>query len=423
MLDLRYIRENPDKIRKACADKHFQVDVDRLLQLDGQIGGQRREMEELQAERNRLSKTIGKAPAEEREALKKQVGALKPRLEELHQQIDQADSELQDLLLRVPAPQRDDVPLGKSDADNRELRQVGTIPEFPFEALDHIELGKRLGIIDVPRGVKLAGSRSYVLRGDGARLEQAVLQYTLNFLLDKGYELMSVPVLVDEAAMVGTGYFPGGRDQAYCVEKDGKALVGTSEVSMASYHGDEIIQFRDGQPMRFVANTTCFRREAGTYGKDTHGLYRVHQFQKIEQVILAPADEALSEKLHDELLSNAEAIMQNLGLPYRVVYVCSGDLGQGQIRKHDIEAWMPSRKSWGETHSCSTFHDFQARRLKIRYKNEQKKNTFVHTLNNTAFASPRGLIPLLEVHQQEDGSIAIPECLQPYMGGRQQIGP
>lgn len=222
--------------------------------------------------------------------------------------------------------------------------------------------------------------------------------------------------------MVGTGYFPLGRDQAYFVEKDKMSLIGTSEVPLVSYHSDEILD-EDKLPIRYVAQSSCFRREAGTYGKDTHGLYRVHQFQKIEQVVLAPADAALSEQLHDELLGNAEELMKDLELPYQVVYVCTGDLGQGQRRKHDIEAYMPSRDSYGETHSCSTFHDYQARRLKIRYRDKNKGKHLCYTLNNTAIATPRIFIPFLEVHQTKDGNVRIPEKLRPFLGGRELLVP
>jgi seryl-tRNA synthetase len=229
-----------------------------------------------------------------------------------------------------------------------------------------------------------------------------------------------VPVLVKEEAMTGTGYFPTGRDQAYYVEKDERALVGTAEVSLTSYHSGEILQESE-LPCRIMSWSSCFRREAGTYGKDTKGLYRVHQFQKIEQVIIAPADPAESEKLHAELLKNAEDILQDFGLAYRVVYVCTGDLGQGQVRKHDIETWMPSRKAYSETHSCSTFHDFQARRLAMRYRTKSGEVKVCYTLNNTAIATPRVMIPLLECYQQADGSVRIPDALVPYMNGQKVI--
>jgi seryl-tRNA synthetase len=324
-------------------------------------------------------------------------------------------------MLRLPAPARTDVPVGKDDTENVEVKKWGEIRSFDFATKDHVELGNKLGILDIERGVKLAGSRSYFLVGDGALLEQAVMRFVYEKLCAKGYKPYSIPVLVKDDAMIGTGYFPLGKEQAYYVEKDEMSLVGTAEVALTSIYSDEILNAED-LPIRIMAQSNCFRREAGTYGKDTQGLYRVHQFQKIEQVIISIADEKDSEKLHGELLQNAEEILQALRLPYRVVYVCTGDLGQGQVRKHDIETWMPSRKSYSETHSCSTFHDFQARRLKMRYKDKSGDKKLCYTLNNTAIASPRILIPLLETYQNADGSINIPEVLQQYMGGRKKIG-
>ncbi|MBQ46367.1 MAG: serine--tRNA ligase [Zetaproteobacteria bacterium] len=421
MLDIKYIRENPDLIKKACVDKRFNADIDQLLVTDKQMQELRLELEALQNKRNTTSKAIGKAKPEEREALKAEVAAIKPKMEELNHTLHQLQETFEQYMLEVPAPQRNDVPVGKDEKDNIEIKQWGSKPSFDFKAKNHIELGEALGIIDLERGVKIAGSRSYVLKGDGARLEQAILRFSIDKLIRKGYTLMQVPMLVSEHAMVGTGYFPNGRDQAYCVEKDKMALAGTSEVPMVSYYGNEILKEAE-LPIRMCAQTTCYRREAGAAGRDTYGFYRVHQFQKIEQVIFAPADEDISVQLHDELLQNAEEIMQDLGLHYRVVYVCSGDLGQGQIRKHDIETWMPSRNSYGETHSCSTFHDFQARRMKIRYKDKNGKNIICYTLNNTAFASPRGMIPVIENYQQADGRIMIPEALRPYMDDQTYIG-
>lgn len=421
MLDIKFIRENSDLVKKGARDKNIKVDIDHVIKLDQENRQVQQELENLQAERNRLSKAIAQANPDEREAIKIQVSQLKPRMEELTEQNRVLKDQLRELMLRVPAPARADVPLGKDDTENVVVKTWGAIPQFDFEPKDHVDLGEKHDIIDIPRGVNLAGSRSYILKGDGARLEQAVLRLTFDLLVKKGYTPLSVPVLVNEAAMVGTGYFPTGRDQAYWIEKDEMALVGTSEVSMTSYHAKEILKGKD-LPIRFMASSTCFRREAGTYGKDARGLYRVHQFQKVEQVIIAPADANLSEKLHAELLNNAEEILQALELPYRVVYVCTGDLGQGQVRKHDIEAWMPSRKGYGETHSCSTFHDFQARRLETRYRDENGDMQYCYTLNNTAIATPRALIPLMECHQQKDGRIRIPAVLRPYMNNQEFIG-
>ena len=421
MLDIKFIREHTAAVRRGAADKRNHIDLDQLLALDAAIRPLQTQWESLQAERNSLSKTIGKSPATEREALKARVTVIKGEMEGLEATLKTQKSAFEHLMLLVPQPARSDVPVGKDDSENVELRRVGTPPTFAFTAKDHLTLGEKLGIIDIARGVKLAGSRSYVLKGDGARLEQAVLRFTYDFLIARKFIPMSVPVMVNEEAMTGTGYFPTGRDQAYLVERDNMVLVGTSEVPLASYHSGEILPESE-LPIRMMALSSCFRREAGTYGKDTSGLYRVHQFQKIEQVVIGPADIEASAALHDELLGNAESLLQALELPYRVVYVCTGDLGQGQVRKHDIETWMPSRQGYGETHSCSTFYEFQARRLQLRYKDKSGQNRVCHTLNNTAVASPRILIPLLECHQDEHGRVRIPQVLRPYMGGQEWIG-
>lgn len=420
MLDIKFIRDNADAVKKGAKDKRNNIDIDMLLKLDNEIRPKKTEVENLQAERNRLSKEIGKVPADQRDAMKAQVAEIKAKMESIESSIVASEEQLNQMLMLVPQPARADVPIGKDDSENLEVKKWGTPPAFDFKPVDHITLGTKLGLVDFERGVRIAGSRSYVLTGLGARLEQAVMRYVYDKLVTKGYQPMSVPVLVREDCMTGTGYFPTGRDQAYYVEKDELALVGTAEVPLTSFYAGEILP-EEKLPVKMMAWSGCFRREAGTYGKDTSGLYRVHQFQKIEQVIIGAADTQLSESYHNELLTNAEECLQDFGLPYRVVYVCTGDLGQGQVRKHDIETWMPSRGGYGETHSCSTFHEFQARRLKLRYKGKDGQTRVCHTLNNTAIASPRVLISLLEVHQRKDGSVAIPKCLVPYMGGMTEI--
>ncbi len=420
MLDIKYIREATDELRRGAEAKRIKFDLDGLLALDREIRPLQAEWEALQTDRNALSKQIGTTPPDAREALKAKVHGIKERMDLVTEDLRVKKERFDQAMLLVPQPARGDVPVGRDDGDNVEIRKVGALPSFDFKPLDHSELGKRLGIIDYERGVKIAGSRSYVLKGDGARLEQAVMRFVYDFLVDKGYTPMSIPVLVTEACMTGTGYFPTGREQAYYVEEDKLALVGTSEVSLTSFHQGEMLKETE-LPLRYMAWSSCFRREAGTYGKDTHGLYRVHQFQKIEQVIVGPNDVAASEKFHAELLDNAELVLQALGLPYRVVYVCTGDLGQGQVRKHDIETWMPSRNAYSETHSCSTFHEFQARRLDLRYKTASGDKRFCHTLNNTAIASPRVLIPLIECYQEKDGRVRVPDVLRPYMGGKTHL--
>jgi seryl-tRNA synthetase len=421
MLDIKYIRDNADLIKKGARDKRNNIDLDLLLKLDAEIRPLQTTWEELQATRNRLSKEIGKASPDQREAMKAEVQDVKAKMEKIEAELAAKKPEFEAMLLLVPQPARSDVPIGRDDTENLEIKKWGTPPAFEFKPLDHITLGQKHGLVDFERGVRIAGSRSYVLTGLGARLEQAVLRYVYDKLATKGYQPMSVPVLVREDCMTGTGYFPAGREQAYYCEKDEMALVGTAEVPLTSFYAGEILPETE-LPKKMMAWSGCFRREAGTYGKDTSGLYRVHQFQKIEQVIIGIADEKQSEDYHAELLANAEECLQDFGLPYRVVYVCTGDLGQGQVRKHDIETWMPSRNGYGETHSCSTFHEFQARRLKLRYKSKDGQVRVCHTLNNTAIASPRVLISLLEVHQQKDGRITIPKCLQPYLGGLTHIG-
>jgi seryl-tRNA synthetase len=325
-------------------------------------------------------------------------------------------------MLLVPSVPHSDVPKGTSDDDNLEIRQWGKQRDFNFPFKSHIELCALLGLADFESPSNFAGSRAYALTGDGVLLELAVLRFAFDYILSKSFTPISPPLLVKEEAMIGTGYFPLGEQDVYHIEKDKLILTGTSEVGLVSLHRDKVFS-EDELPKRYVGMSTCFRREAGAAGKDTKGLYRKHQFQKVEQVVLSQADPTISDHEHNLLLQNSEEIMQQLGLPYRVVLVCTGDLGQGQVRKHDIEAWMPSRGKYSETHSCSSFHDFQARRSNIRYRANNGSKHFVHTLNNTAIASPRILIPILENYQNEDGTVTIPEVLRPYIGSHTTIDP
>jgi seryl-tRNA synthetase len=275
-------------------------------------------------------------------------------------------------------------------------------------------------LLDIERGAKVSGARCYFLKNAAALLENAVIRYALDFLAPRGFAPMITPVFVREEAMVGTGYFPTGREEAYAIERDELYLIGTSEVTLVSFHPNEILQASE-LPIRYAGCTTCFRREAGSYGRDVRGLYRVHQFQKVEQVVICRNDEEEMHRLHAEILNNSEEIVRAFGIPYRVVEVCTGEMGMGQVKKHDIECWMPGRGGYGETHSCSSFGDFQSRRSRIRYK-DGGSNVFPFTLNNTAIASPRILIAIMENNQQADGSIVIPEVLVPYMNGRRKIG-
>ena len=422
MLDINFIRENPRLIKKASSDKLMPVDIDRLLELDESLRKLIVKNESLRTERNAISKNIPRCKDDgEKEKLSARVRDIKGELSELETSEKILRNEFDDLMLRVPSVPAPEVPIGKGEEDNVELRRVGQIKDFDFPFLDHMALCEMHDMADMQRGAKISGSRSYFLKNDAVFLEMAVCRFVADFLASRGFVPFSVPQLVKEKAMRGTGYFPIGYDQAYKLPEDELYLVGTSEVPLVSYHQDEILNLSD-LPIRYAGISSCYRREAGTYGKDTRGLYRVHQFQKVEQVVFCEADDKKAEELHYEILNNTETILQALELPYRVCLACTGEIGIGQIRKHEVETWMPSRGAYCETHSCSTLGDFQARRSNIRYRDRDEKLQYAFTLNNTGIASPRILIPLLENHQNADGTVTIPEILRPYMGNRETIG-
>lgn len=424
MIDLHDLRERPEEYQRACDSKRVAFSVQAFLELDSEYRRARSEVESMRAAQNAVSKEIPKLKSPEKETKLAEMKELAEKLRESSQTLKDLEERWNKEQLRIPSIPLEGVPVGKDDSENRPFRNWGEIVQKDFELRDHVQLGKALDLFDVERGVKIAGARSYFLKGDGTRLSHAVLSLSMDVLHKEGYTLMDPPHIVTYNAMMGTGYFPGGEEMAYHLDErdDGFHLIGTSEVPVAAYHADEILSF-DELPKRYAGYSPCYRREAGAYGKDTYGLYRVHQFYKVEQVVFCKADAEESMKLHHELLGNAEKVMQLLELPYRIVDVCTGDMGQGQVYKHDIEAWMPSRKAYGETHSCSSFYDFQARRLNTRYKDTNGKNVFCYTLNNTCIATPRILIPLLENHQNADGSVTIPKALRPYMGGQEVIVP
>ena len=483
MIDIKQIRENPQKFKDACETKGFAVDIDKLLETDKQLRDQKKQLQDLVSEKNRIGKSIPKLSDDEKQTALAQLSELKQREAEYDENIKKLQPEFDNIMLLVAQPTDEDVPLGKDDTENVEIRKEGKVREFDFEPKDHVQLGLDLDIIDIERGVKLAGTRNYILKGDGALLHWAVLRFAMDYMVGRGYVPFSVPVLMKDETMTGTGFFPGSENQTYRTEADqeggfvnneamtgtvsssgskvqinqdepttvtgdlvskdqinqdeamtkarleqicqtvkGKLnLAGTAEVPLTAYHMWEILKAKE-LPLKYVAMSSCFRREAGAAGKDTHGLYRIHQFDKIEQVVICKNSVEESNKFHDEILANAEAVMQALELPYRIANVCTGDLGRGQVKKFDIEAWMPSRENYCETHSASKFYEFQARRMNLRYKDTvAKKNLFCHTLNNTVIASPRILIPILELYQNADGSITIPRVLRPYMNGREKI--
>ena len=422
MIDIKLIRDNPQIYKDGARVKKIEADIDRLLRVDAELLSIKKKLQDIATEKNRIGKDIPKLSADEKQQALTTLSALKDEEAGYNEQIKTLQPEFDELMRQVPQPPGPEVPEGEDDTENVELRTWGTIREFDFEPKDHVELGLALDILDIERGVKLAGTRNYFLKGDGALLHWAVLRYSIDHMIAKGYTPMAVPLLMRDEVMMGTGYFPGSEEQTYQMERDSLNLAGTAEVPVTAYHSGEILS-EDQLPVKSVAMSTCFRREAGAAGKDTRGLYRIHQFDKVEQVIVGINDEAQSIAYHKEILTNSEEVLQALNLPYRVVNVCTGDLGRGQVQKFDIETWMPSRSSYGETHSASRFYEYQARRMNLRYKNAKGKNVFCHTLNNTVIASPRILIPILELYQNADGSVTIPEVLRPYMHGKVRIEP
>ncbi|MDQ7783148.1 MAG: serine--tRNA ligase [Desulfomonilaceae bacterium] len=422
MLDIAFIRANPDAIKAGIRKKRMKVDIDELLAVDEEARKLRARVESIRADRNRLSKEIPKLRGDEKDNAVSRVKALKDSLSETEPKLREVEEQFEKLMLLVPSPPLPEVPEGESDDDNVEVRRFGEPRVFDFPIKDHLELAESLDIVDMPRAVKFAGARMYVLKNEGAMLEFALFKFALDHLVSRGFQPMIVPQLVRREAMVGTGFFPLGEEDTFFVEKDDLYLIGTSEVSLVSYHMNEILNEKD-LPKRYCGYSTCFRREAGSYGRDTRGFYRLHQFNKVEQVAICENDPEASTREHRILLDNSESLMQALGLPHRVALACGGEIGQGQVLKHEIETWMPSRGNFSETHSCSSLYEFQARRLKIRWRGKDGKTQYCHTLNNTAIASPRILIPILENYQNEDGSVTIPEVLRPLMNGMERIEP
>jgi len=424
MLDLAFIRNNPDIVKEAARVKNNNIDIDYLLEVDRQVLALQREVEEARARQNKLSKEIQQAgkDKEKRDALIAEGKQLAEQIKSLEPQLNTLIEERYQLLLLVPNIPDPSAPIGKDENDNVPVKYCGTIPTFDFEPLDHYALMQKLDLVDIERAVKIAGSRSYVLKGDAARLELALMHFAFDRIAQKGFTPLIVPAMARDFCFIGNGQFPKGRDQVYAIEGQDLFLVGTAEVSITGMYKDEILKAED-LPMTFVGFCPCFRQEAGTYGKDTRGVFRIHQFNKVEQYVICKADHEESVRWHEQLLANSEELVQALELPYRVVNVCTGDMGDGKVGMYDLECWIPSEGRYRETHSCSYFHDWQARRVNIRYRDEDGKVKFVHTLNNTAIASPRILLPLLEIHQQADGTVRIPEALRPYMGGQEHIGP
>jgi len=407
MLDIKFIRENLELCKTAAVNKNREVEWDELLRLDEKRRELIGKVEVLREERNKLTRE----QVERGKAIKRELKGIEEELRGVEEKFGL-------LMLTVPNVPDASVPIGKDASGNVEVKKWGKPPKFDFTPKDHIELAKSLDLIDFERGAKVGGFRAYFLKNEAAQLEFAVLFYTFQKLIAKGYTPLIAPSLVKEFTLFGNGQFPWGRDEVYHLEKDDQYLAGTAEVPVTAYYSGEVLAEKD-LPKKFVAFSPCFRREAGSYGKDTRGAYRVHQFNKIEQVIITTAETSNSLTLHEELLANAEEILQDLQLPYRVLMMCTGDMGEPQVKKYDLETWMPLRNAYGETMSNSFMGDFQARRLKIRYRVKDGTVKFCHTLNNTAIASPRILIAILENYQQKDGSVLIPEVLQPLVGKKE----
>ncbi len=426
MLDIAFIRQNADVVRAAITNKRVDLNLDDLLGADKDRRELIAKIEQKRARKNEIAALIPKASKDERPGLIEEGKSVKTELERLEPALTQAQKSFDELMLRVPSIPRPEVPIGKGEEDNVEIRKVGTPPKFDFPARDHVQLMTLHKMVDWEGPRKFTGGRSYALKGTGALLELAVTRLAVDVLVSRGLVLVIPPVMVKERAMQGTGFFPLGVEEAYSITADGLFLVGTSEVPLVSLHCDETLDASQ-LPIRYAGMSNCFRREAGAYGKDTKGLYRVHQFTKIEQVVFCLPDEQIAEKEHYGLLGNAEAILEKLEIPYRVAIACTGEIGLGQTRKHEIESWMPGRNdgkgAYNETHSCSTPGDFQARRSNIRVRMPDGSLAYPYTLNNTAVASPRILIPLLENHQREDGSIVLPKALVPYMNGVEVLRP
>jgi len=431
MIDINDLRERPAAYQDAATKKGIRISIEDFLKVDAERRDLLQQVDEMRAEKNTVSKKIPTMKEKERKDAMSAMKKLSDTLKEKEEELKSAEDGWQKMQLQLPSIPHSDVPVGKDESENVVVRTEGDLPSFAFEPKDHVALGEALDIIDIPRGAKVSGARNYYLKGDGARLQQAVMRYTVDSLVAKGWTLFSPPLLATYDCFMGTGFFPGVDQQnIYAVggqeEKDGSIepdnlhLIGTSEVTVCSYHKDEVLK-TENLPCKYAGYSACFRREAGTYGKDTRGLYRVHQFEKVEQVVLCKADEEEAMKLFEEIRQNAEDVLQALKLPYRILNICTGDMGKAKVFMQDIETWMPSRESYGETHSCSYLGDFQARRLNIKYEDSDGQKKFVHTLNNTCIASPRILIPIFEIYQNEDGSITIPEVLREYMGGQELI--
>lgn len=423
MLDIKFIRENAELVQMGAIKKHIDFDVQKLLEVDDKRKVLSQNVEEKRARQNKVSEEVARAgqmgDIAQKRKLIEEMQPLKQEMQKLEEELKEVMTEWQGLMVRVPNIPDVSVPDGVDDGGNVEVKKWGEIPKFDFTPKNHIDLMLALDMADLERGTKVAGFRGYFLKNDGVLLSFAIWQFALDHFLSKGFTPLIVPSLVKRETLLGSGYLPQGEDDLYKTQ-DGDFLAGTAEVATMAFHSDEVIDKKD-LPKKYLSFSPCFRREAGSYSKDVKGLIRVHEFYKVEQVILCEGNHDGSVKHHEELNRNTEEFIEKLKIPYHTVVNCGGDLGLGQVKKYDIELWVPLEEKYREIGSTSYFHDFQTRRLGIRYKDNDGKMKYTHSLNSTAIPTPRILVSLVENNQQADGSIIIPEILRPYMGGQERI--
>ncbi len=441
MLDIKFIRDNQEAVKKAITDKNIDLDLDHLLDVDQRRRSLLTELESLQATKNQVSKEIPKLSPEDKKVKLLEMKEVDAKSDELKTQLKEVLKEYEDLMAITPNIPSPETPIGKNDEGNvpwsywspqlgqvdpKDTDKIAQIPtKFDFEPKDHITLGKELDLIDTEAGVKTSGFRGYYLKNEAVLLHYALIWHAIKKMQEKSFNLFTTPVLVRDFALFGSGHFPFGKDEIYQIGNPGKLsdndtrenqyLAGTSEPSLLAYHADKILDEKD-LPIKMCGISPCFRSEVGSYGKDTKGIYRIHEFMKVEQVVICKADILESDKWLESMREIAQEMLMDLKLPHRVLNICTGDMGAGKYKMYDIETWMPARKNYGETHSDSNLTDWQARRLNIRYRDHEGKTKYAYTLNNTVIASPRILIAILENYQQKDGSIVIPEVLRPLVG-------
>jgi seryl-tRNA synthetase len=420
MLAMDFIKANRETVERAIRDKGVQLDIDALLALEADARGLKTQIDNLRAERNRISDCFKDASPEERAELGKQAKAAGAKASELEIELGEKDAALKAMMLKLPGIPWEGAPVGPDETFNTVVRQEGAVPTFTFEPLDHVALIERNDWAELSRIVQVSGSRTYCLKGRLAILEAKLMGWALQQIDAAGFTAITVPAIAREQAFLNQGQFPGHVEETYALPNDDLYLAGTAEVALTSLHSGEIIEGAK-LPILYAGISPCFRREAGSAGKDVRGLLRVHQFFKVEQYVICEADEEQSARWHARLLELAEQLLQAMEIPYQVIETSTGDMGLGKYRMNDIESWVPSLGKYRETHSCSTLHDWQARRANLRYRDAEGKVRFAHTLNNTALASPRILVPLLENHQTADGRVRLPQAIRDLMGGDEYL--